>query len=556
MKILSIYRNIVIVVCAFAATKAFALSWYASPTGKADAACTIDDPGTIQAAIDKASSGTTWEDGDTVLLLPGKYDFSSDEGIGTAGIHGNSCITILKDYLTVKSANDDPSSVVIFGRGGETYISEDLTITNVPHVVRAFSANATARVESLVVSNFYSTYAGVAFYSHRKLGLTVYNCDIVNNLGANSSPGHQIVADGCRFIANTNSNVGGALAYGYATNSIFISNTANSGGAIYSPEGDIGNCVFINNQSLTQAGGAIWYNVGGFHISDCIFSNNISKADGGAVNGHRYSNDNNLYRCRFFNNIAGGSGGAVYKCRAFDSFFSGNSSQNGGAARDNQSYNCIFSNNTATANGAAVYGGIHSGCVFVANYFLKGPYYGGLCAGGTFVRCEFRNNVIARNISYSGPKMENCLVVSNTITDSGYTIVNGGIFVNSTIAHNKTMDKAVVTGGTLTNTIVIANDALADIGGGTHVHTLYGTTTGSPIFDAGSIQVSSAGFRGDRYARPYSIKAGSPARDAGVAVPHFGFDTIDAYGMPRLYGTIDIGCSEFHPRHGAILQVR
>lgn len=541
----------------FVATKAVALSWYASPTGNSDAACTIDDPGTIQAAIDKASAGTSWEDGDTVLLLPGKYDFSSDVGVGTAGIHGNSCITILKDYLTVKSANDDPSSVVIFGRGGETYISEDLTITNVPHVVRAFSANATARVESLVVSNFYSTYAGVAFYSHRKLGLTVYNCDIVNNLGANSSPGHQIIADGCRFIANTNSNVGGALAYGYATNSIFISNTANSGGAIYSPAGDIGNCVFVDNQSLSQAGGAVWYNVGGFHISDCVFSNNISKADGGAVNGHRYSYDNNLYRCRFINNIAGGSGGAVYRGRAFDSFFSGNSSQNGGAARDIQSYNCIFSNNTATVSGATVYGGTHSGSVFVANYYRAGPYYGGLCAGGTFVGCEFRNNVICRNISYSAPQMENCLIVSNTITDSGYTIVNGGVFVNSTIANNKTANMAVVTGGTLTNTIVIANDALADIGGGTHVHTLYGTTTGSPIFDDGSIQAASAGFRGEgAIPGQWAIRASSLAKDAGIAVERFDENTLDFYGNRRINKIIDIGCAEFIPCLGLIFQIR
>ncbi len=53
-----------------------ATTWYASPTGADNAACTEDDPGTISRAIALSSSGTSWEDGDTIELLPANPYYS------------------------------------------------------------------------------------------------------------------------------------------------------------------------------------------------------------------------------------------------------------------------------------------------------------------------------------------------------------------------------------------------------------------------------------------------------------------------------------------------
>lgn len=98
--------------------------WYASPNGDADASCTIDAPGTIQAAIDKAANGTSWDNGDTVILLTGTYDFSD------AVYSGKNCIEIPKNknYLTLKSQSGNFEDVIIKGRGSEVIVSDERTI--------------------------------------------------------------------------------------------------------------------------------------------------------------------------------------------------------------------------------------------------------------------------------------------------------------------------------------------------------------------------------------------------------------------------------------------
>ena len=154
--------------------------------------------------------------------------------------------------------------------------------------------------------------------------------------------------------------------------------------------------------------------------------------------------------------------------------------------------------------------------------------------------------------------MESSLIVSNTITASGYSVVPDGVYVNSTITGNKTVNKAAAMGGTYTNTIVIANDnSSADIGGGTHVHTLYGTVTGSPALDDGSIQAYTARFLGaGATPGPWAIRASSLAKDAGITVDRFNEDTLDYYGNPRINRTIDIGCAEFIPFSGLIYSIK
>ena len=66
------YACCVFLIC----TTAFGASvWYASPTGRADAACTVDDPGTVQAAVNKVANGSA-SASDTVILKSGVYDYS------------------------------------------------------------------------------------------------------------------------------------------------------------------------------------------------------------------------------------------------------------------------------------------------------------------------------------------------------------------------------------------------------------------------------------------------------------------------------------------------
>ena len=70
-----LHSALALVLMAAAAT-AGAATYYASPTGAADAACTADDPGTVAAAIGKAAKRTSWDNGDEVVLLAGTYNYS------------------------------------------------------------------------------------------------------------------------------------------------------------------------------------------------------------------------------------------------------------------------------------------------------------------------------------------------------------------------------------------------------------------------------------------------------------------------------------------------
>ena len=133
MKASQFIRSIVhcalsIVPCAFAVTVANAATWYASPTGTADAACTAEEPGTIQAAFNKAAKGSSWETADEVVLLAGVYDYSDPVW------SGKNCVEVPKsrDYITIRSASGNPADAVLLGRGGETYVSEDLLTTTSP----------------------------------------------------------------------------------------------------------------------------------------------------------------------------------------------------------------------------------------------------------------------------------------------------------------------------------------------------------------------------------------------------------------------------------------
>ncbi len=112
-------------------------------------------------------------------------------------------------------------------------------------------------------------------------------------------------------------------------------------------------CTFINcNNSL--AGGAVSLDTkreapGYFSVSDCVFKNNSSKAEGGAA----YHID--AKNCKFYGNKAK-TGGAVFGTRTLeDCLFEGNSSMlQGGAVMfvQNLVKNCTFKNNKGTYGGA------------------------------------------------------------------------------------------------------------------------------------------------------------------------------------------------------------
>ncbi|MBQ6923039.1 MAG: hypothetical protein IJQ73_00210 [Kiritimatiellae bacterium] len=470
---------------AAAAATVSAATYYASPTGAADAACTADDPGTVAAAIGKASKRTSWDNGDEIVLLAGTYDYSDPAW------SGKNCVDVPqnKDYLTIRSASGDSANTILLGRGSETYVSEDLLTTNSPFYARAiYSSKSKIRVRGLTITNFYLNANGVALgASSANLIDEVSNCVIAGNTGAAGSAlaSHRVVTDTV-FAGNRTTGSGGVFNGStgfFITNCLFVSNyAAGSGGVGSNICGTFFNCVFTNNSSVSEAGcitgnsnarnlyfenclfacntsssGGVGKYLGGIS-TNCVFIGNHATGDNGAVT--QYAGVPSFYNCRFEGNYAGsnygtcnnlnaygcvfvgnhakrGSGGAigVGTCVIADCVFSNNWAKDGGAVRAQNNYkpvitNCLFAYNCATNNGGAFTGATHAvyDSLFVENVATND---GGVSNyGGAFYHCRFlrnsaKNGGVAVNVPV--PVFHDCDFIENSATGSGGVLKAGDV---------------------------------------------------------------------------------------------------------------------------------
>ncbi|CAM9486217.1 unnamed protein product [Scytosiphon promiscuus] len=149
------------------------------------------------------------------------------------------------------------------------------------------------------------------------------------------------------FFGNIAGRNGGALAFvdfGYeetlVSGATFIENTSWNGGAIY-----------------------VFNSVYGFNFSDVRFEANTASNDGGAFAAYSGTDDlpATFVGCRFFNNKANDTGGAIETLAGSHVFisceFEGNSADVGGAARlggSTDMTDCSFLSNSASSGGPAV----------------------------------------------------------------------------------------------------------------------------------------------------------------------------------------------------------
>jgi len=311
-----------------------AADWYAAPDGTEDAACTEDDPGTIQAGIDKAkNTANKWENGDTVILARGVYDLTSNTNA--------SAIDCRRKYLTIRSGDGDRDGTIILGRGTNLIDVEDEGGGMTPTLVstRAFYASQPTRLQGLTITNFYSAAGGAALYGQAAAYLD--NCIVACNASDASTQGGAVYkagVTGCLFLGNTNPGGNGGAIMGntgynrgnIATNCVFVGNSAGSGGATYLM--NVYDCVFSNNYASGNGGAVtlsylsdkvgsclfIGNSCGGNHagvrgatVTNCTFIGNTAQGSGGACGGS-YPERHSLTDCTFIGNVAvSGSGGAV-----------------------------------------------------------------------------------------------------------------------------------------------------------------------------------------------------------------------------------------------------
>ena len=213
-----------------------------------------------------------------------------------------------------------------------------------------------------------------------------YNEALTGNGGAMDIGGSNASVYYSWFDHNVAKLDGGAINWlgGHGDDSIIGSTFTNNiaydtnrgGGAIYWTQGSviaagglIKDSIFINNTAAGRHGGAIdWFHALDSVIDNCLFVNNTSNSDGGAL----YTGDQGglsknmtIVHCQFYNNTAGKYGGAIANQMA-----------------DSYLYNNTFDHNKAMAGGGSILmkEGPADNCI-IDNCYIYNSYVGTLSAG-------------------------------------------------------------------------------------------------------------------------------------------------------------------------------
>lgn len=501
-----------------------AATYYASPYGAADAACTEDSPGTLELAVSKAAQA-----GDVVKLAAGEYG------------RLESSLVLNVEGITVEGASDDATQTVIKGPG------DAKTFTGV--VVKK-----AAVMKNLTISGFYATAGGSAVAGGNNSAtkadvLTAVNCRIVGNVSSSPAVYGGTWID-CCFASNTNlTSDGGAAFAGTYYGCLFTDNYAKgNAGAVHSAN-VAERCTFVRNESShVYGGGAVRSGV----LRDCIFNANKGKCGGAGSSG-------TYYNCFFTNNIAtrsdGLGGGALYEATTASNcvFIANESKYNGGACYKGKCFDCRFKGNSAGYDGGAVYLTTVIGCYIESNHGRIGS---GSC-NSVATNCVYSANSPKSGFTDAGVAAHfgvavNCLFTGNDSLTHAQSTVSSVKCFNCTIAGNKTASsQGGIRGGSSINTIIFDNTK--DIVSGAHTNALYATLSGaSELVDC--IQTQNAKFNAGRDASLpyYYLCQNSPARNAGIDIGWTN-KSRDLRGKKRLVGAVDLGCYEYQAGSFALI---
>ena len=331
----------------------------------------------------------------------------------------------------------------------------------------------------------------------------------------------QLSVDGYTFEGNTAKNNGGAIYQDTgasdvtASNTTFKGNTANSHGGAIAITGNLlnlGNCLFEENNTKSQ-GGAI-YQFGAdskVTASNTTFKKNTSKeGHGGAM--YLAKGEGVIQDCIYEGNQAASAkdGGAICTEEAgkvaltiADTTFKDNKAKTGGAVRQSAGTltvtDCTFETNASTSTGGAIVLNKNCEAVIKGTDKAKAVFKSNTGSSGGAIY------LYQAQLSVDGYKFEENTAKNNggaIYQDAGATNVTaiGCTFENNSSGNNSLYNKTktlVLTDCTFTNDLVVnAEDSLT---------TVSGSTTGATFVytqKAASVAIGSAGFTGNITIKP------------------------------------------------------
>lgn len=349
--------------------------------------------------------------------------------VGLFKIYGN---TVTMKNLILKGGKNG-------GLGGAIDLHGKLTVNNCTFVNNTGTGSAA------------TSAAGGAIFAREGSTLSVSNTKFTTNVATKGKGGAVAVFSNyakfnkCTFTSNKASNgEGGAIAsYGKGlniTSCTFKSNSATATGKAYAgaitlmgQNPNIQSSTFTSNSAKNHAGAIlVGKNVAGTVVNKCTFtSNKVTVEDGGAMSWA--GGKGSITNCKFTSNSAKQDGGCI-------DFFN----TNGKATPTITIKNCVFNKNKSSKSAAALFLGVKvkyaiSNCNFTSN---SKPKYGGAVffegASASFSKCNFKSNVASQNggaiSANSGGKISltKCTFTSNKAYFGGAILNKAkGITVNS-----------------------------------------------------------------------------------------------------------------------------
>lgn len=293
--------------------------------------------------------------------------------------------------------------------------------------------------------------AGGAIFARESSTLSATSTKFTTNAATQGKGGavavfsNNAVFNKCTFTSNKAKNgEGGAIAsYGKGlkvTSCTFKSNSATSTGKSYAgaitlmgASPNIQSSTFTSNSAKNHAGAIlVGKDVSGTVVNKCTFtSNKVTVEDGGAMSWA--GGKGSITNCKFTSNSAKQDGGCI-------DFFN----TNGKATPTITIKNCVFNKNKSSKSAAALFLGVKvkytiSNCNFTSN---SKPKYGGAVffegASASFSGCNFKSNVASQNggavSANSGGKISfsKCTFTSNKAHFGGAILNKAkGITVNN-----------------------------------------------------------------------------------------------------------------------------